>query len=138
MLETHLHCHIHLFQLCLDYEFLAISCVLTNPFLASYNVINVLSFPAHLIFFIFFKHTKHIVILTNSGNMSFLNQVRYYLPCISYLTLEIYFFILNSLYLIATIRDGLLQLCCPLVMLYFPMMACKCSSYFATVFILFC
>ena len=88
-----------------------------NLSLTPYYVIIMFSCPSHFIFFIFFKHTKHIVKFTDSGNMSILNQVLYYLPCIYYLTLETYVFKLDSLYLIVTICNGLLQLCCLLVML---------------------
>ena len=65
----------------------------------------------------FFKHVKHIVIFTSSGNMCILKQVCYCLPCISYLTLETYVLILKGLYLIFTIHNGLLQLCCLFTML---------------------
>ena len=56
------------------------------------------------------------MIFTNLGNMSILNQCCYFLPCISYLTLGTYVLILDGLYLIVTIRDGLLQLCYLLLM----------------------
>ena len=88
-----------------------------RPRLTPYHVIRIFSCLAHFTFFIFFKHTKHIVIFTNSGNIPILNQALYCLSWICYLNLVIYVFIPHCLHLIAMVCNGLLQLCCLPVML---------------------
>ena len=69
-----------------------------------------LSCPDQFIFFIFFKHKKHIAILSNSGNMSIPNQVRYCFLFISFLTLETYVLTMDSLDLAISFLDILLML----------------------------
>ena len=75
-----------------------------NPFLAPCHVIRMFSCPSN------FRHTKYIVIFTDSGNMSILNQNHYCLSYISYFTLETCVLILDSINLIFMVFNNLLQL----------------------------
>ena len=98
-----------------------ILCVGKNPFDTLSCNKDVL-LPGHFIFSMFCKHKKHIVIFTNSGYMSILNQVNYCLHCISYLTFSYFTFfspflrlaflvvILNGLDLFNMVCDGKLML----------------------------
>lgn len=83
---------------------------LNYPFLRTYHVVRMCPYPAHFIFLFFFKHTKPIGIFTNLGNITIFNQVGYCFPCISYLTLETYVFILNGLDSVIMVCDGKLML----------------------------
>ena len=113
MYGSHFHRYIQLFKLYLGSKILTTCCVLEEPFFDTLpcNKCALLPGPFHVLYF-FQPHKAYC-----HYYLSILNQVLSCLPCISYLNQETYIFILDSWYMIVTTCNGLVQMCCLLVML---------------------
>ena len=108
--ESHLHCHIHLFQLYFDSEFFITTYVLKEPFFDTLPCNKDLLLPNSFHLLNSFKTHKGYCHIYQLENTSIPNKVHCCLSCISCINLEIYVLLLNGSGSLITVWDDMLML----------------------------